>query len=397
MSKIKKKAKSTKTAAKKSKKALSKTPTWKVNPFPTETPKQYINSVAISGDGSKVFAGTYYHNYSSHVVASITPFNVGVFAWSKSKTLLWKDVFSSTDGVYWVACSRDGAWAASGGLLSYKKGFIKAYNTSSGSTNLLYNPKERTNMVALNQDGTYLVAGADSLYLFTRTGTTWTAVPKILPIASDDSVISVGISGDGKWIVAGTFKGQVILVQNNAGSFGASTVWQFPAGGTIHWIAISADGTSFAVAGSGKTVFFFTVANFPGAKKPDWSLGLTGCSGLRSVALTDNGSLLSVVANNGDTGMVFQVANKGVSGKQNWSMALLHSPNSTSMDSTGQYVTAADGHPDLTPGQFYLYGSDGTLKWQEPTSNMSWPMQIAAGGSGIAAGSDDSNVYYFSN
>jgi hypothetical protein len=38
------------------------------------------------------------------------------------------------EGVYWVAISNDGAWAASGGLASPGSGFISAYSATSGAT-----------------------------------------------------------------------------------------------------------------------------------------------------------------------------------------------------------------------------------------------------------------------
>jgi len=58
-------------------------------------------------------------------------------------------------------------------------------------------------------------------------------------------------------------------------------------------------------------------------------------------------------------------------------------------------VTAADGYPDGKPGDFYLFKADGTKVGRYKTANMSWPMQISSDGSGIAAGSYDSYIYYF--
>jgi hypothetical protein len=61
-----------------------------------------------------------------------------------------------------------------------------------------------------------------------------------------------------------------------------------------------------------------------------------------------------------------------------------------------KFVTAADGYPDATPGTFYLFdGMSGNQLWKLSTSNMNWPMQIAANGQGIVGGSDNSYVYYF--
>ena len=113
------------------------------------------------------------------------------------------------------------------------------------------------------------------------------------------------------------------------------------------------------------------------------------------MALSDDGSLLSAVGNSKTAGKVFVFANGGTSGQQLWTQPTKHNPNSSSIDSAGSYVTVADGYPDKTPGDFYLFNSDGTLVGSFATSNMSWPMQISADASAIAAGSDDSEGVLF--
>lgn len=366
---------------------------WSVNPLPGAG--QYVNSVAISADASVLVAGTYYFNYgtAAHTVAADQSFTVGVFAYSKSNLLLWKDEFSASEGVYWVAVSRDEQWAAAGGLELHGQGFISAYNATTGVKLIDYKTSARTNMVALNSNGSWLVAGADSLYIFSRTGATWNSVPRIIKcIQANDSVISVAISGDGAWVVAGTLKGTVMLINNMAGATASQVTWQLP-GGSVHWMAMASDGSSFAAGGSDPNVYYFTVAGFQTTQAPAWTGALTGCTNCRSVAVSDDGTFVSAVANKGNAGMVFLF---GPSGVLKWSHPTQYSPNSTSMDSLGKFVTVAAGYPDGSPGAFQYFNSAGQLLWSYPTSNMSWPMQISANANGIAAASDDSLVYYFS-
>jgi len=375
-------------------KIQSMKPSWKSSPI--TKPQEYINSVAISGDGSVVVAGTYFFPYGAgakHSPADTTAITVGTFAWNAKGKLLWHDKFQATEGVYWVAVSRDGQWAASGGRTAPAQGFVNIYDAALGKRTLVYNPKVRVNMVAFSSDASYLVAGADATYLFSRNGSSWEQ-PKILPCASGDSVVAIAVSADGLWIVVGTFLGSVILVQNEAGAFGVPTSWQLNKG-TIHWVAVSADGSAFAAAGSDSQVRYFKTSSFPGTRQPAWSAALTGCAGCRAVAVSDDGLLVSTVGNAGTAGKVFLFADQGASGKQLWVNPTKRNPNSTSMDSAGQYVTAADGYPDKTPGDFYLFAGDGTALGSFQTSNMSWPMQISPNAAAIAAGSDDSNVYYF--
>ena len=127
---------------------------------------------------------------------------------------MWKDEFPAVEGVYWVTLSRDGAWAASGGLIAETSGFLCAYNAGTGAKGLNFTTNARVNMVALSQDGTYLVAGAADLYVSTRTGAKWSK-PKAIPVAKGDSIVAVGISDDGTWICAGTVQGRIVLLKNS--------------------------------------------------------------------------------------------------------------------------------------------------------------------------------------
>jgi len=367
-------------------------PRWKKSPIP----KQYVNSVAISADAGTVVAGTYFFPYAAgvkHSPADATLITVGTFAWNAKGKSLWQDKFPATEGVYWVALSRDSTWAASGGRTAPAQGFVYAYDVASGNRVLAYNTAVRVNMVALSGDASYLVAGADETYLFSRSGASWGG-PQKLPCAPGDSVVAVAISADGAWIVAGTFKGSVILVPNKLGAFGAPSSCQLGSG-SIHWAAISGDGSTFAAAAGDSKVHWFKTASFAAAKAPAWSAPLTGCKGCRSVAVCDDGSLVSAAANAGSGGKVFLFANKGTSGTLLWTQPTKRNPNSTSIDAGGKYVTAADGYPDGTQGDFYLFRADGTPAGSFKTSNMSWPMQISANGSAIAAGSDNASIYYF--
>ncbi len=382
------------TSKKKPAKSSAMSPSWKAAPI--TQPQEYINSVAISQDGKTVIAGTFYFPYGAgamHSAADATMITVGTFAWNATGNKLWQDEFQATEGVYWVGISRDGKWAASAGRTAPAHGFVYVYNVSTGKRVLTYGTKTRVNMVAFASDGSSLVAGSDDIYLFSRTGSTWGS-PQTLAPATGDSIVSVGISSNGQWIVAGTFLGTVMLVKNSSGALGTPVSWTLK-NGTIHWVAISADGSTFAAGGSDAAVHCFQTAKFATSRQPAWSGALTGCVSCRAVALSDNGSLVSAVGNKGTAGEVFLFSNKETSGSQLWVQPTTRNPNSTSIDSAGKYVTVADGYPDKTPGDFYLFDSSGTVVGTFQTSNMSWPMQISADGTAIAAGSDDSNVYYF--
>ena len=56
-----------------------------------------------------------------------------------------------------------------------------------------------------------------------------------------------------------------------------------------------------------------------------------------------------------ETGLLLTLSNTGGALNSKWQQPLDHNPNSTSIDTAGLYVTAADGHPVGTPGKFYLF------------------------------------------
>jgi hypothetical protein len=370
-------------------------PTWSADPLPAEAATSYINSVDISGNGQRVICGTYYYDYnptSNHTPVA-TNFPVGVFCYNAKGKLQWKDSFSATEGVYWVAMSQDASWSASGGLLAHGSGFIRAYNVSTGATALNFTTNARVNRVAISADGKYLVAGASATYFFSRNGSVWSA-PQTIPSTAGDYVVAVDISDDGEWIAVGTHKGFISLIRNVGGVLDPAVTWQQPSG-SIYWVQMASSGSGFVAGAKNASLMFFSTTSFTGTSGPTWSKKLSGCTRCGSVGISGDGSLVSAVGNSGKKGKVFLFQNQNTTAKRLWSSTTLHNPNSTSLDAAGKYVTVADGQPDGTPGAFYLFDGAGTLKWKYATSNMSWPMQVSEDATGIAAGSDDASVYYF--
>jgi WD40 repeat protein len=132
----------------------------------------------------------------------------------------------------------------------------------------------------------------------------------------------------------------------------------------------------------------------PGAM---WSASLpAGATTIYGVACSSNGGVSAAAGNASEGGVVGYYADKYNNGAMYWKDFTAHSPNSVSMDAGGQWVALADGHPDNTPGCFYLWsGMTGALQWTFPTSDMSWPIKIAANASLVVGGSDNGNVYAF--
>lgn len=410
---------------------------WPVGPLGGE-----VNSVAISGNGKKVVAGTLYHGG--------VPQNqqFGTYAYDSFGNQLWQDPHQPADGndngIYWVALSRDGSWAASGGghhavqadnnYAPTGWGYIYAFDVAHGmATEAIRNyGMGGVNIVALSGDGSYLVAGADAAYIFPRKNGTFEEYLRTTDgLVLNDSVHAVAISDNGQLIVYGT-------EQNNRKANPASVVlfgnptfpgnpystvpvfWQPPAPliavnnsnyQHISSAAMAADGSAFAVmATTGNSVcnvyFFSLQGQIPNPLEPSWSYALKDskgeyCTGSLSLAISANGSRVSAAVNNSDgSGSVFffDVSLK----KLLWQSSTNYGPNSTSVDAQGEFVTVADGYgaEPNPPGDFYLLDSHGNplilngLEANKP-GVVSWPMYISADGTAIAAGTDDGYVYYF--
>lgn len=365
----------------------------------------YINSVGISGDAGTVVAGTFFHSYSDterRVGASGNNGTFGIYCWDRTGTLQWSNTFDGYEGVYWATLSGDGGWAASCGWYSSTpayNGFIAAFQGGDGSVALdYYKTPSRVNQVVLNADGSVLAAGGDQLYLFFRSGTMFSATPATLPVASGDSVISVGISADGQWVAAGTYDGVVLLVKVVNGVPVSSNKWTPATSNTVHSVAMSANGQGFAVGmKNGEFLYFDCVDFIGGGTAPAWTQTLAGASSVYGVAIAADAGFVSAVGNIGTGGGTVAVFdNGGGTATLRWQQTLTANPNSTSIDSEGVFVAVADGHPDGTPGHFTLFNAaSGSQIWAYTTGNMSWPIQLAGNAMACVGGSDDGNVYCF--
>ncbi len=397
-----------------------KAPQWKISPA---NGKYYINSVAVSADGEHVVGGTFYHHYNptesrrgpalpaSPVGNGSSPDDgkFGVYCYDASGRLLWADEFEGWQGVYWVAISADGSRAAAGGFMSQSapQGFVRAYDVGAGGRSLLSIPTEqRVNQVALSRDGAWLVSAAETLRLFKHVG----GIARPEYEQADEfkpnhtmGIVSAAISGDGLTVVCADFAGQIRVFANVAGKLTLRAHWKVP--GTeredfCHMIDLAPDGKTFAAGGADGAFYFFDVAAFiaQGGPTGRYDTGVAGA--VYGVAVEGTGRAFAgvvnvPVVNDTQAGKLYVVpVPPGASGAAA-QFPLAHNPNSVALNAARRLCAVADGHPDGTPGCFYLFDlAAGALRWQCPAGNMSWPVVIAADGSAVVGGSDDSNIYY---
>lgn len=370
---------------------------------PTTQP-YYINSVATSAKGERVVTGTFYHSYSESRRPTMDGSNgrFGTYLLGGQGNLIWKDEFDGYEGVYWVAITPTADFVASCGWYSNApyQGFVFIYDAASGQQLVKFTgTTSRVSICAFAASGDALVAGGAQVFSFRRGSGGFDSTPLIVswPQSNPDSADAVqGLAVDvtGSLIAVGTVQGNIFLIDTSQGT--GNIVAQFNCGASVHSIAMDWVGASFIAGASGGKVYYFNVEQFKASKQPTWFQTLPGAASVYGVAMNMDGNLASAVGNVGNAGVLGVLAISSSSGQWNWTAATLHNPNSTSMSGDGGLITVADGHPDSTPGAFYLFNADNqTALWRYDTDNMSWPMQISSSGNAAVAGSDNGNVYCF--
>lgn len=381
-----------------------------IAPWPlSPDPGKFVNSVAISADGSRIAAGSFFHDYSqapatrrrSSTSSEGNWGEYGTYVWQADGTLLYADRFHGWEGVYWVALSADGDTVASSGWKTgapVYQGFVSAGDVARSVSLLEYPLPQRGNVVALNDDGTVLLAGADQGYLFTRVaGNPFPDSPQRFPLAAtDDQIIVAALDARGRTGLLVSYDGQVqLFTLDSGGSVLALASWQLPNSAFCHAGALSADGTwAFAGANDGN-LYAFDVSAFLASPGSAWSVLLpSDARPIYGVTCSGNGARVGVGGNLATGGLVAMYKNLGSEGALSWQDQTAQAPNGLDMDDAGLALAAADGHN--SGGDFTLWNAiEGTQVWTYSTSAMCWPIQLSADARRVAAGSDDGNVYLF--
>ncbi|MFW9971466.1 MAG: WD40 repeat domain-containing protein [Candidatus Odinarchaeota archaeon] len=112
--------------------------------------------------------------------------------------------------------------------------------------------------VAISSDGQYIVAGGvdNKVYLFENTSST-----PLWSYQTGDPVESVAISSDGQYIIAGSADDKIYLFNNTSNT----PLWNYSVGNSIYSLAISNDGDLIAVGGmwDGTVYLFNNTSNIP--------------------------------------------------------------------------------------------------------------------------------------
>lgn len=376
-----------------------------------------INSTAISADGSLMLTGT------SSEFGSADDFGIYCYQTPDGSrgNLLWSDPLGrvAVDGVFWVAISADGRYAAAGG--AYEKegsGFLRLYSVAGGpSSRQEFATTSRVNEVEMNADGSVVVTVyGDCADVYTLVDGRYQLLGS--QVYANSYLRSCGITADGVWIAVGgesnagapvtSRGGMVSVLVNDRGSLQVASAMA-PA---CRVLRVVIAGAFVAASTAGGTVsLYFRVMG--AAYQEAWTTSPGKPMGdvyALAIAQTDAGTFVGAGGNASGTtpeaGWVFLIQNLPSGGAFSpvlrWIQPTAYAPNpATNFDAAAAFLTAADGEPTgsgETAGHFYLFDAmSGTPAWPAPlgTSLMNWAMAINAAGTACFGGSDDGYVYYW--
>jgi WD40 repeat protein len=385
-------------------------PRWIVTPDPA----LQINSVALSADAGCCIAGTS-NEFSTG--------NFSVNCYDGAGRLRWQWPFgpaASTQGVFWVAASADGQFAAAGGETASKNaGLLTAYRIADGVQVLNATTAARINQVALSGDGSALLAVyddtvalyryADGAYGCVAQQTFSGAYCNSCALSPDGftAVVSCTIYND-----TSASTGQVVSLTIAGNALSVSGVWPSPVG--VMRVAIAASANYWGAALHDGSCALFGPAN---VSQPLWQyrpavanlnvaygFDITETAAGRVVlACGANLSLPSPLPTPAPPAGYLYLVESRQEGAASypyfcWGSMLQYSANpGVSITREADRVSATDGQPGSaseSPGNFYLFdGASGAQLWQYPTPVMNWPMALTPDGAHILGGSDDGSVY----
>jgi WD40 repeat protein len=243
------------------------------------------------------------------------------------------------------------------------------------------------------------VANAGTLRLFRAQGAAYAQTDRYMPNHTM-GIVSAQISADGSTVICSDFAGLVRLFSNTNGKLAQRAHWTVPGGKRgdfCHMLDLAPDGKCFAGGGANGLFYFFDVAKFIATSQPTCSYDTKVYGAVYGVAVAGDGSSFAGVVNEGkDAGKAYLVPIVNGAAGQPRVLALDRNPNCIVLNATHNLCAVATGHPDNTPGYYYLFdASTGAQRWNFQTGNMSWPIAIAANGNAVVGGSDDSRIYYF--
>lgn len=275
----------------------------------------------------------------------------------------------TTGGMASVSVSNDGSYIAAGGDKVY------LFQKSSGNPLWTYS-MAGIQQVSISGDGQYVAVGTgdNKVILFSKDSN----VPLWIYSTGQSGVLRIAISNDGNYVVAGTLGGKVYLFSRSS----STPLWSYSIGGYVYRVSISNDGSYVAVAGDDtRAVFLFQRSS--GA--PLWTYTTGGC--LWSSSISGDGKY--IVAGSGDNNVyLFDKA----SGLPLWQNNVGSMVYSSSISGDGNYIVAGGRYNGIV----YLFGkASNTPLWSYNTGSGIVSTSISNNGNLVATGGEYGKVTFF--
>ncbi len=369
------------------------------------------DAVAMSADGttlaigaSREWGNTLGVNSTPSDATNTNENNGAVYVFVRGGTGSWTQQAYikpsiSTGNVFFgtsVALSADGSqlavgapnYSSPGGDIS-GNGFVETFGRS-GTTwsfqanlmpSVIANHQAFGRAVALSGDGTTFVVGASDgpLYLFTKSGGTWSQKPNLT--AADSLTGDVALSADGALLAAGATEagpcdlnqgcaGRIYTFKLTAGAWSPETSFQGPtATGADHigrFMGMSGDGTQLASTFGTGLSKVATFAHMGSTWTPNATVPASNTAGyITAIAFSTNGAKLALGAPDdascstgfgGDptntgchaSGAAYELTRSGSA----WSEVYIKAPNTNAGDGFGTSVTLAGDGLTLAVGAY---------------------------------------------
>jgi WD40 repeat protein len=197
---------------------------------------------------------------------------------------------------------------------------------------------------------------------------------------ADGTVVSVGVSADGNYTVAGTDAGSVFLLDGNG-----SLLWPYHFTVAVECVAISGDGSRIAVGIHEYRSAIADIYLFDNQGNIIWQRDLVEGSWPCDVAISPDATY--IVTGDTDNKVYFY----DISGTSLiWTYTAGHWVSAVSVSSEGEYTAAGSWDNSL-----YFFNKSGNLLWSQEFETSVYAVSVSSDGGYVAAQSSSQNVSLF--
>jgi WD40 repeat protein len=333
-----------------------------------------VNTVDISRDGSYIAAGTE-NNY--------------VYLIDKSGQCLWK--YSAKGAIYEVAISEDGQYVSAGGfdgnLYYFEKSGEMAWESPGGQIYELTMSDNGEYLAISRSNGNLIgIRRPCTIEYYNKEGL------KIWDYSTNDWISSLDISPDGSYVAAGCHDNNVYFF-NREGDL----LWSFTTTDAVWSVSISADGSYVAAGGDDQKVHLISKSGQEIWRSPmyvysDYYQSNRGTQVLDVEIIRDGPMVLAGGRGHNDLYYLYNATGYCMHAtcKED-----VYGVRDIEIDDNGRYFVTYS--PTTGNDNIRVFDINGRNLWSFKTKNYQNCIAISGDGCYVVVGSNDGNIYFFSN